>query len=47
MVLKKPKHVAESCKFLKYLIKSRVRLYFIPLFNYQTGPFVRHTVNIV
>jgi hypothetical protein len=30
---KEPKHVAESCKFIKYLIKSRVRQYFIINFN--------------
>jgi hypothetical protein len=36
MSLKKPKHVAESCKFIKYLIKKCcVRLYFIMLFNEQ------------
>jgi hypothetical protein len=29
----KPKHAAESCKFMKYLIKSCVRLYYIILFN--------------
>jgi len=28
-----PKHVAEICKFVKYLIKNRVRLYIITLFN--------------
>ena len=30
---KKPKHVAYRCKFIKYLIESRVKLYFITLIN--------------
>jgi hypothetical protein len=30
---KKPKYVADRCKFTKYLIESRVRLYFIILIN--------------
>jgi hypothetical protein len=28
-----PKHVAENCKFIKYLIKCSVRIYFIALIN--------------
>ena len=32
---KKPKHIAESCKFINYLIKICVRLYFITLLNYK------------
>ena len=30
---KKPKHVAEICQFIKYLIKSFVGIYFITSFN--------------
>jgi len=33
---KKPKHVDESCQFIKYLIKSCVGLYFITLINNLT-----------
>jgi len=29
------KHAAESCKFIKYLIKSCIRLYFFTLFNHS------------
>jgi hypothetical protein len=31
---KKPKHAAESCKFVKCIIKSCAILYFITLLNY-------------
>jgi len=33
---KKPKHVAENWKFMKYLIKSCVRLYFNTLIKRNT-----------
>jgi hypothetical protein len=37
MALKRRKNVAESWKFIKYLIKTCVRLYFITLINREKG----------